>query len=369
MSRVKRIVTSEIDGSNLSSFYGDNSLAMDSNGVINYYGQNDMNPLIGPGVVYGSNADSGDGYGYDTLKLIPHAPNGSVNDDRYLIIDPTAPNHIHIRAGGAQDASTAELILGAEQANLKVTDWNHQVQINTYDAINQNNFSWSFANDGTLYGPANSGAIKVNGIENSANLNHLEVISSGSMTIGASGGDMNFYMDGGMYIGASDSNNQIIKRSDLNTLPSSYFQAVRWTPNFTADGLTFTGTDTTHPAYQSYYVKQGQLVSFWIAVDCATVTNFGTGQLKLSLPFDPLPGTMNHFSGWVNVDETQNPDLAGHIIVNADHLQNTSVLDLHYIKQSGGANSPVMEAMLMQNTPVVLTTNTNIYVNGTYIAL
>jgi chitodextrinase len=146
------------------------------------------------------------------------------------------------------------------------------------------------------------------------------------------------------------------------------FQSVRWTPNFTATGLTFTGSGATHPTYNSHYVKQGQLVSFWIAVDCSTVTSFGTGQLNLELPFAPLAGTMNHFSGWVFVDETANPDLAGHIIVNADHLPNTQTLDLHYIKQQGGANSPVMEAMLKQNTPVVLTTNTNIYVNGTYIS-
>lgn len=154
----------------------------------------------------------------------------------------------------------------------------------------------------------------------------------------------------------------------LNKPAISTFESVRWTPSFTATGLTFTGSGSTHPTYNSYYVKQGQLVSFWIAVDCATVTSFGTGQLNLQLPFAPLAGTMNHFSGWVFVDETANPDLAGHIIVNADHLPNTQTLDLHYIKQQGGANSPVMEAMLKQNTPVVLTANTNIYVNGTYIS-
>jgi hypothetical protein len=148
----------------------------------------------------------------------------------------------------------------------------------------------------------------------------------------------------------------------------SQLQAVRWTPSFTATGLTFTGTGVTHPAYNSYYVKKGQLVSFWIAVDCSTVTSFGTGQLNLELPFPPLSGTMNHFAGWVFVDETANPDLAGHIIVNADHLPNTQILDLHYIKQVPGANSPVMEAMLRQGSPVTLTTNTNIYVNGTYIS-
>lgn len=176
---------------------------------------------------------------------------------------------------------------------------------------------------------------------------------------------VNSHSSGGIYINGNDQDHKVVTFADLSTVTAT---SVRWTPDFTATGLTFTGTGATHPTYQSYYVKQGQLVSFWIAVDCATVTNFGTGQLKLSLPFAPLSGTMNHFSGWVQVDETQNPDLAGHLIVNADHLPNTSVLDLHYIKSAGRANSPVMEAMLMQNTPATLTTLTNIYVNGTYIA-
>lgn len=218
MSRVKKIVTSEIEGRNLSDFYGDNSYSFDSTGQINYYGENKMGPVIEPGIVYGSNADSGDGYGYNTLKLVPHSPDGYINDDRYLVIDPTAPNHIHIRAGGIQDASNAELILGAEQANVKVLDSTHEVQINTYNSGSTVSHNWTFVNDGTIYGPSEGGALLVTGIQNGNGINNLPVYSSGGMTITANGGDMNFYMDGGMYIGPADSNNQIIKRSDLNTV-------------------------------------------------------------------------------------------------------------------------------------------------------
>lgn len=196
-------------------------------------------------------------------------------------------------------------------------------------------------------------------------INGVGVVSLNST---ASPGWVNLSAYNGAYVNGINGENKIATIKDLSPSSSTAFQAVRWTPNFTATNLTFTGTNSTHPTYNSHYVKQGQLVSFWIAVDCATVTSFGTGQLNLELPFAPLAGTMNHFSGWVFVDEAANPDLAGHIIVNADHLPNTQTLDLHYIKQSGGANSPVMEAQLKQNTPVVLTTATNIYVNGTYIA-
>jgi len=109
------------------------------------------------------------------------------------------------------------------------------------------------------------------------------------------------------------------------------------------------------------------MVSFWIAIDLTTVTNFGTGQYKSELPFAPIATAMNHFAGWCNVDPTVNPDNAGHAIMNIDHLASSKTLDFHYLKQSGGANSPIMEAMFLQGTPVTLTTSSKIYINGTYI--
>jgi hypothetical protein len=148
---------------------------------------------------------------------------------------------------------------------------------------------------------------------------------------------------------------------------SAFGSITRWSPNFKATGLTFTGSGTSYPTYNSYYAKNGHIVSFWIQINLDTVTNFGTGQYVAELPFMPIAGSMNHFSGWALVDPTQNPDLAGHIILNADHLVNTKDLDLHYLKQDGGAKTAIMEAMFTQNNPVMLTTNTTIYINGTYL--
>jgi len=142
----------------------------------------------------------------------------------------------------------------------------------------------------------------------------------------------------------------------------------RYSPTFAATGLSFTGTGATYPTYNSYYVKAGKLVSFVIQVDCNTVTNFGTGQYKLQLPFTPAFG-YNHFSGWVWADPNISPDTGtGHTILNVDHAGITDVLDLHYLKQSGGANSPIREGLFLQDTPVTLTTISKIYVNGTYIS-
>jgi hypothetical protein len=142
----------------------------------------------------------------------------------------------------------------------------------------------------------------------------------------------------------------------------------RYSPTFTATGLAFTGSGATYPTYNSYYVKAGKLVSFVIQVDLNTVTNFGTGQYKLQLPLTPAVG-FNHFPGWCWADPDVDPDTGtGHTIINADTAGITNVLDLHYLKSAGGANSPIREGIFNHDTPVTLTTISKIYVNGTYIA-
>jgi hypothetical protein len=144
-------------------------------------------------------------------------------------------------------------------------------------------------------------------------------------------------------------------------------EVTRWSPNFEATGLAFTGTGATYPTYNSYYVKNGRMVSFNIEVDLSTVTNFGTGQYKLQLPFTPQFG-FNHFSGWAWADPNVSPDIGtGHTIINADTAGVTDVLDLHYLKSAGGANAPIREGLFLQGAPVTLTTISKIYINGTYI--
>lgn len=83
--------------------------------------------------IMGAGADSGDGLGNGTIKLMPDVDlvQTQYHEDQYLIIDPTSPNHIHIRAGGVQDASTADLFLGAERNNVIVSDEYNNVKINS----------------------------------------------------------------------------------------------------------------------------------------------------------------------------------------------------------------------------------------------
>jgi hypothetical protein len=370
---------------------------------------------------------SGDGNGYDTFHIIPDF--GRYDQDQYIIVDPTQPNHIHIRAGGAQDYSNAELILGGERVHVKVADSSGNVEIQakkedlswTYQNIdpaggvvfvvdtelaepdlgdfmvvdgakyvissvvrneefgltsyettpsftfNYNEYytfkrdmgewSWRFDEGGYISGP-NEGGILVYDIERN---------DGGDLFVTASEGGR-IVLDGtsGEYLNSpNDPNNQIATIGDLGAGANG--QAVRFSPNFQATGLVFTGSGATYPTFNSYYVKNGRMASFWIEIDLSTVTNFGTGQYITALPFEPLPGAMNHFQAWVNVDPAVNPDLGGHVVLQADHLANTTALDLHYLKQAGGANSALMEAMFKQGTPATLTTDSKIYINGTYI--
>ena len=142
---------------------------------------------------------------------------------------------------------------------------------------------------------------------------------------------------------------------------------VHWTPTFSATGLTFTVSGATYPTHDSIYSKSGYNVSFWIQIDLSTVTNFGTGQLKVDLPFPPHPGTMNHFPGWAWYDPSQgNPDLANHIILNCDHLPGSQTLDLHWLGGDTPIPKPVREYVLTSTSPYTLTTASKIYINGNY---
>lgn len=83
---------------------------------------------------------SGDGGGYTTMRLVPD--NTVEAGDQYLIIDPTGGGHIHIRAGGTQDASNAILFIGGENSYVSIGS-----SSNPPVTIAANNYSWSFGVD------------------------------------------------------------------------------------------------------------------------------------------------------------------------------------------------------------------------------
>ena len=105
--------------------------------------------------------------GYSTIELVPETDLYAISTSsgafgnaggQYLVIDPTSPDHIHIRAGGPIDQAQAQLILGGEKANITVRDQDdsydekHFVTINT-EATTGTHYSWIFGNDGAVTFP------------------------------------------------------------------------------------------------------------------------------------------------------------------------------------------------------------------------
>jgi hypothetical protein len=90
---------------------------------------------------------SGDGNGYGTMRLIPD--NNPSYPSQHIVLDPTAANHIHIRAGGPQDNSSARLFLGGENSNFQVAEG-----ANPPVYIAANNFITEFATNGTAIFPS-----------------------------------------------------------------------------------------------------------------------------------------------------------------------------------------------------------------------
>lgn len=168
MTRIRRINVSQIEGGGAdnnditqirpngeTAFYLDNNdklTLMMFDGVRTHQ----KSKVLSPGVLYGSNADAGDGSTADTIKLIPDAALGS---DQYIVVDPTfgEPGHIHIRAGGIQDSSGADLYLGGEQTFVRVSDTYDNVVIRT-STVGEGIIphSWTFDNNGSLTFPDNS---------------------------------------------------------------------------------------------------------------------------------------------------------------------------------------------------------------------
>jgi hypothetical protein len=122
---------------------------------------------------------SGDGNGYATLQL---KPDSNVGGDSYLIIDPTAPNHIHIRAGGAQDNSGAQLFLGGENSYFLVENGANS---NVYVASNSN--QWKFDTTGILTLPGEGVLQSLNDTVTLSSLN-TTTGNANSVYLGSSGG-------------------------------------------------------------------------------------------------------------------------------------------------------------------------------------
>lgn len=149
------------------------------------------------------------------------------------------------------------------------------------------------------------------------------------------------------YIGTPqiDGSNRIATWDYVSTVGAT---TATYTPNWTGTGLAYTGT----PAVGSY-VKIGNLVTFHIQVTLTNVSNFGTGQYFITLPFAPI-GDYAFRDGGLHV-------AGNHYTVMADAEAGTTSMDLWYVAGTG------QDMPMNHNSPHTLTTTSKFYINGTYI--
>ena len=130
-----------------------------------------------------ANTAVSDGFYGNAGAVLNLYPNQSyaASGDQYIIIDPTAPNHIHVRAGGTIDGSTAELFLGGENTGVQVSDTTDAVYINA------NSKTSTFNSNGTLtvFGKVIADGINLNDYTQAAfNKANASVTSTSTLTNG-----------------------------------------------------------------------------------------------------------------------------------------------------------------------------------------
>jgi hypothetical protein len=110
------------------------------------------------------------------------------------------------------------------------------------------------------------------------------------------------------------------------------------------------------PAFGTH-TKYGQNVTVDIKISLTNVSNFGTGQYSVTLPFLPLSSSNFVFNGILQTSSSI------HKIVGYNTAGGSATLNLYYLGTNGiGTN-------LTGTAPVTLTSADVITLNGSYISI
>ena len=368
--------------------------------------------LPGNGYIENPKDSSGDGYLNDTLKLVP---DNLLDSDQYLIIDPTAPNHSHIRAGGVQDYSNAELILGGERAGVHVSDPSGDVWVQT----KKEDYNWSWQNvnpnDGTTYITNSSmsepdigdftvqDGIKyiitsVSRDEPNGNTAYMATGSNGELLNFVSLAYYTFTRDNGNYTWRFEAIDDApalvlppeepvivnmavpgdITLSAYNGIkiaassgfgiefPDQTVQTTAYIPGgdapveviFSVNGGTTAAQPTFNgtPLFSGSYVRTGQIVHFQIQVDMDNISDFGTGKYYFDLPFAAKYGYQFKEGCLHDISSGKQYAIGGHVAANTERLFLTFT------------NSAGQDELFDHNSPITLNAEDNFHIAGTYIA-
>jgi hypothetical protein len=127
--------------------------------------------------------------------------------------------------------------------------------------------------------------------------------------------------------------------------------------SFTVSGGT-TGAQPTFngsPLFSGTYVKTGSLVHFQIQVDMNNITNFGTGQYYVDLPFAAKYGYQFKEGCLHDISASNQYAIGGHVSAGASRLF------LTYTGSNG------QDELFDHDSPVSLNVADNFHISGTYI--
>lgn len=136
---------------------------------------------------------------------------------------------------------------------------------------------------------------------------------------------------------------------NLDSAVSTIFS---YNPVWSGTGLAFTGTPAT-----GNYIKIGNFITVQIDVIFTTVTNFGTGQYSLTLPF-PSKYHTDVYGGSIHDIVNQGID---HFSIKG-HLSPASTIFTIWNIGSSAKDEP-----FDHNSPFVLTTNDKFHMSFSYI--
>ena len=170
---------------------------------------------------------------------------------------------------------------------------------------------------------------------------------SGTLTI-AGGGNGEFLRD------ATDPNNQIATIGNIaNEIPVEI--------DFTVSGGTL-GTQPTFegaPLFSGTYVKTGPLVHFQIQVDMDNITNFGTGQYYVDLPFPAKYGYKFREGCLHDIDTGIDYAIGGHVLAGQSQL---------LLSSTDAQGNTSFDIPFVYNSPIELNLADNFHIAGTYIS-
>jgi hypothetical protein len=373
--------------------------------------------LPGNGIIWNPANSSGDGYGNDTIHLIPNDVDNET--EQRIIIDPTEPNHIHIRAGGVQDYSSADLILGGERAGVRVSDTDGTTVIQS----KQEDWSWSYTNindvesttyrvETSLAEPDYNDFTILNGVkyvinnvvrdepqgiteytavssdnvqlvfypgwsytftrnrgEYHWNFNRAGYLSGPTETgylrvtgIINDDGNLEVQADQNLVISGGESNGEYLHDSSdpANQIATigDVMSATSIEQSFTVNGGTL-GTQPTFdgaPLFSGTYVINGPMVHFQIQVDMDNILTFGDGQYFVDLPFPAKYGYQFKEGCLHDISSGKQYAIGGHVYAGQSQMALT-------FTNSAGQDDP-----FDYNSPVVLATTDNFHISGTYIS-